>query len=510
MPYYLTFLKIIVIIKVFIFMGKSNTMSRKISLEEFIERSQKSHGSIYDYSLSIYENAKTPITIICPVHGKFTQNPFTHMIGRGCSRCSAKKLAQKRIDKIGKSFIKKLKSVHGDRYDLSLVQYTGAKQMITVICPTHGKFSIWACSFVNGSHCQKCSYEERGKNKADTFKIFVNKAQQVHNKLYEYPQQVYKNALTHVSIKCSKHGIFSQVPNSHLSGNGCPRCVHHVSRGEKEISDFIKNLDPNLKTSVRSIIPPKEIDMYSEKYQIGIEYCGLYWHSEGRGKNKKYHLEKMNICFDRGVNLITIFEDEWLYHTIKIQSQLNHLFNATPRYIPAGKCKIIEMSASECQSFISSNHIQSVGISSIRYGLKFQNEIVLIMTFVKSRSSKHYQWEMSRFCSKVNTSVVGGANKLFSYFVKIHNPASVVTYVDLRYGRGNCYKYLEFEYSHNSDPNYWYVAPGSTIRESRNKYQKHKLVKEGYDPDMTEWEIMQSRGYDRIWDCGNAIWIWRP
>lgn len=483
-------------------------MARKFTTKDFIEQSRTVHGEVFDYSKVTYTTARDPVVIICPVHGEFEQIAHTHMRGRGCAKCSAKKMAVKRSMKIASEYIDRVKKVHGELYDLSLVRYSSAKEPVVVICGRHGRFEIRADVFESGSICPKCSYEKRGQDKADSFEEFVDKGQRLHADLYRYPHQVYKNAFTHVDIECRTHGVFSQIPNSHLSGNGCPKCVHHVSSGEEEIANFVRNMAPDLQTSVRTIVPPKEIDMYSEQHQIGIEYCGLYWHTENRGKNKTYHIEKLDGCLKKGINLITIFEDEWIHNTDKVQSRLTQLFGATPQRIAARKCEIEIVSSSECSLFMNANHIQGADISSVRFGLRYHGELVSIMTFVKPRFSKTYQWEMSRFCSKNGISITGAAGKLFSNFLREHNPSSVVTYADLRYGRGYFYKHLGFKHSHDSNPNYWYVAPGSTIRESRMKYQKHKLIKEGFDPGKSEWQIMQERGYDRIWDCGNAVWVW--
>lgn len=55
-----------------------------------------------------------------------------------------------------------------------------------------------------------------------------------------------------------------------------------------------------------------------------------------------------------------------------------------------------------------------------------------------------------------------------------------------------------------------YYRKGYQLLESRIKYQKHKLLKllKAFSPSLTEWENMKNNGYDRIWDCGNDVWIW--
>ena len=119
-------------------------------------------------------------------------------------------------------------------------------------------------------------------------------------------------------------------------------------------------------------------------------------------------------------------------------------------------------------------------------------------------TSKEGCYELLRFCNKLNTTVVGGASKLFKHFLKEYKPKEVISYCDRRWSEGNLYEMLGFEFSHNSKPNYFYVINGK--RENRFKYRKDILVKEGFDPNKSEHEIMLERGIYRIYDCGCKVY----
>ena len=131
------------------------------------------------------------------------------------------------------------------------------------------------------------------------------------------------------------------------------------------------------------------------------------------------------------------------------------------------------------------------------------------MTFGKKRVAMgnkiniEGEYEMHRFCNKLNTNVIGGASKLLSYFIKTYKPKSILTFADRRYSNGNLYKQLCFNFIENTKPNYWYFKKNEMIRYYRFKFRKDILVKEGYDKNKTEKEIMIDRGYLRIYDCGN-------
>ena len=133
------------------------------------------------------------------------------------------------------------------------------------------------------------------------------------------------------------------------------------------------------------------------------------------------------------------------------------------------------------------------------------------MTFGSLRKSlgqnkKDGQYELLRFCNKLNFSIIGGASKLFKYFKNKYNPLLVISYADRCWSNGNLYKRLGFKMDGVTQPNYYYVING--IRKNRFNYRKDVLVKEGFDSKKTEFEIMSERGIDKIYDSGNIRFIY--
>ena len=131
------------------------------------------------------------------------------------------------------------------------------------------------------------------------------------------------------------------------------------------------------------------------------------------------------------------------------------------------------------------------------------------MTLGKSRYNKKYKWELIRFANKIGYTVIGGASRLFSKFIKDHNPESIISYSDERWNTGNVYKQLGFKFQSTSGPSYRYTKNYTNL-ESRVKYQKHKLKEllSDFDESKSEWQNMVENGYDRIWDCGNSVYTW--
>ena len=190
---------------------------KRLTTEQFIEKAKTIHGDIYDYSLVEYKNNHTKVKIICPEHGIFEQSPYTHSRGQGCSTCGGKKKLTT------EQFIEKAKTIHGDIYDYSLVEYKNNHTKVKIICPIHDIFEQIPTNHLKGKGCSKC----KGGIKL-TIKKFIEKAKVVHGDKYDYSLVEYKNAKTKVRIICPIHGVFEQIPSSHLNGNGCYKCRQSV------------------------------------------------------------------------------------------------------------------------------------------------------------------------------------------------------------------------------------------------------------------------------------------
>lgn len=285
----------------------------------------------------------------------------------------------------------------------------------------------------------------------------------------------------------------------------CPKCykVYGSSLAEKEISEWLKSLiviEENKKFDNKY-----ELDIFIPSKNIGIEYNGLYWHSEINGnKDKNYHLDKTKFFEKQGIQIIHIFEDEWIEKQEIVKSIILSKLGLVQNKIFARKCQIKEITSKESKLFLFDNHIQGEINSKVNLGLFYKEELVSLMSFGKPRFNKNYDWEMTRFCNKVDFNVIGSAGKLLSYFKKTYK-GTIISYADRRYSNGNLYTKLNFLKLNESLPNYYYV--NHSIRYSRIQFQKHKLKDklENFDPNLTEWQNMQLNGWDRIWDCGNLV-----
>lgn len=298
---------------------------------------------------------------------------------------------------------------------------------------------------------------------------------------------------------------------SHADSLGIPfRKFKNRSEFENQIVCLIKQWLPNVTVnqSDKSLIG-KELDIYLPDYKLAFECNGTYWHSELNGRGRAYHLEKTRQCNEKGVHLIHIWEHQWLLKKELMISRIRSLLNLNT-VLYARKCEIKQITNKEAATFLQKNHIQGSCSSSIQLGLFLNNNLLSVMTFGKSRFSKVAAYELLRFCNSIDHNVVGGASKLFKQFIKLYSPKSVISYSDKSFNRGTLYQKLGFEYSHTSPPSYHYTKNYSVI-ENRVKFQKHKLnsVLTKFDSTKSEWDNMQDNGYDRIWDCGNDVWLYK-
>ena len=272
----------------------------------------------------------------------------------------------------------------------------------------------------------------------------------------------------------------------------------------------------------RNLIKPLEVDFIDYNKKLAIEYNGLLWHSFGikpefidnfsELNEKKFHLlKKTEKVEDKGFQLFHIFENEWQEKKDIWLSVINNKLNLNEK-IYARKCIIKEISSKEAFSFFEKNHLQGGVYSKVNLGLFFNDNLVACMGFSKPRFNKNIEWELIRFSSKLNTSIIGGASKLLKYFERNFNPKSIISYANRRWSKGNLYENLGFKFLENTKPNYYYYKDKKLY--TRIKFQKHKLKKyfeEGslnyYNENETEMINMIKNDFRIIYDCGNKKYI---
>lgn len=363
-------------------------------------------------------------------------------------------------------------------------------------------------------HSDKIKHQLQ-KQHYQQFKDFIDKNESDHVKLLSSIDEMVDHIFRWKCLKCgnifeSQINPYFQLNSQHIHGR-CPKCypISNVkSVPEYDVKEYLSSVfNGKIITSSRSIIPPKEIDIYIPDKSIAIELDGLYWHADDIGNDKNYHLHKTEECEKIGIHLIHIFENEWKLKQNIVKSRLNNLLGIYSMTIFARKCQIKNVESQTSRQFQDNNHIQGKVNASVNIGLFYNDELISLMTFGKCRFNKKYEWELLRFCNKLGYHIPGAAGKLLKFFERNYHPKSLISYADRRWSQGKLYNALGFELDHISKPDYWYFK--NLILESRIRYQKHKLkeILDKFDDNKTEVENMIDNGYHRIFDCGNLVYV---
>lgn len=502
----------------------------KITESDFIESLNSFQGKeTYTVIAGSYINSKTKVKVTHNVcNNEFEIDPAKILSRKDtCPHCSNKGS--------GRWTTEKLKDFISSKYNNEFIlvgEYKNSKTNIIVshsICNHSSEVlpeMILRPSNSSGKfNCQYCN----GHNKNITMEYFVEEVSNIFGGEYTIlpDNTLYEGTHSKVKIRhnyridangkskpCNHEYITTR--NSLLKvGNKCPKCSGTMySTGEKEILAFIKDISSKkevIYNNYRDIDGISEIDIYIPSKHIAFEYNGLYWHSE-EFAGKKKHLDKLNKCADNGIRLITIFEDEWLHKREIVKSKISNILGIpSERKIYARKCEVREISYDIKNTFLEENHILGKDSSATKLGLFFKNELVSVMTFCNIRKSlgNNYSeglFELSRFASKLDTSVIGGFSKIFTYFIRNYEFTSIITYADLRWSEGNIYSVCNFEFSHVSDPSYWYIK--NHRRFHRYGFRKNVLSTRlnVFDDELTEYQNMYANGYKRIWDCGQLVY----
>lgn len=285
----------------------------------------------------------------------------------------------------------------------------------------------------------------------------------------------------------------------------CTKCYpidKNVSIKEKELFKFISSIYNG--TIIENYRDSYEIDIYLPELKLGFEFNGLYWHSDKYIENDK-HINKLKYFKEKDIRIIYIWEDDWNLRKNIIKSQIKNWLKICDNKIFARKCNIKEITDSKLvKDFLNENHVQGFIHSVKKIGLFHNNELISIMTFDKFEGRKKLndnEWNLSRFCNKININVAGSASKLLSYFIKTNECKRIVSYADQCWSDGNLYYKLGFNKVRETKISYKYII--NNKRENKQKFTKKKIkYKFNIHENLTEKEIMKKMNINRVYDCG--------
>lgn len=334
-----------------------------------------------------------------------------------------------------------------------------------------------------------------------------------------YPEDYTAGSHKKVWWKCDKdHEYLSPIGNRKLYG--CPECAQllRTSKGEKEVCEFVKSILPAgtvVLENDRTIIRPKELDIYIPEKKIAIEYNGLYWHSEemlkqrNGGSAKNYHYDKWKACNDAGIQLITVWEDEWRDKPEVVKSMLSHKLGLSNSEKVFGRnALVLDIDGDTAKDFCNKYHIQGFASGAKYFALVNKNDLSEIFAVSVWRKVKEELY-LDRYCT--SKTVVGGMGKLLKAgetWGKAMGCSQIVTFADHQVSNGGLYHSLGFRVDKILKPDYRYIHEG--LRKHKfgfrlKRFRNDPALKyvEGY----TEKQLAELNDLPRLWDFGKTRFV---
>mgnify|MGYP002377369954 CR=1 FL=1 len=258
-------------------------------------------------------------------------------------------------------------------------------------------------------------------------------------------------------------------------------------KAEKELFDIVSKYDKNVITQDRTVIYPQELDIVSKENKLVIEYNGLYWHSENKGgKDKNYHLNKTIAAEQAGYRCIQILENEWLHKKHVVITKIEQLLEK--HKISGMECEVIIPTELETIKFYNENCFDGYQSANVNIGLKYNNNIVAIMSFNSIYDNKY---DILNYEFTPNVDIETAVEKILYHFVQFNSPSSITVTCDRRWNNGYHFIKCGFELDHISEPKHYYV-------DLKEKSTSRRLYKELLNDD---------KQCDKIWDCGKLHFI---
>lgn len=445
--------------------------------------------------LTPFVSSSVKVEVCCP-QGHVSSIFVSNFIAKGnrCFECRGSK-------KYTLDYIKRKCEEEG--YKVLSDEYKGVKEKLKLLCPEGHEYSVsWDKFNGRGHRCSTCS-GKAGLSLEEAKKSFLDKG-------YTLLDGEYKTALDTYSFICSNGHKHRMSLTNLRAGQSCGMCFREFEMGgsskpEIYLAEVIsQKFDTRIND--RELISPYELDVYVPEKKTAIEYCGLYWHSDSF-KDRDYHYKKRKACEEKGVRLITIFEDEFLQRPEVVLSRIWNSLGVVEKRVYARNTRITQISNKEARVFLENYHLQGAGLFSTAYGLVYKGDLVSVITggkVTRKHAASERSFELKRLASVPGTVVVGGASKLFSRLVE-HTSCRgynrIISYCDLRW---------------SSYPNTIYDILGFVkVRESKytphyfkgqKRYRNYTLRKtpEERNSGKTEMQLRREQGYRVIWDCGHA------
>lgn len=377
--------------------------------------------------------------------------------------------------------------------------------------------------FYTRKTCSKeCGFKLAGRNESvDTLpkncvvcgKEFLRKCPT--EKIVEFNQR--KTCSAECSLIIGMHSTEAREKSkeTHLEKYGVPsyvmtkECRNSYNTISKPNKEFAKKLE-ELGIEYEMEFP---LERYSYDLRVGdtlVEINPFAFHNVtfspfGNIPDKDYHKNKTLTAIENGFRCVHVWDWDDTDKIIQLFTSRETLY--------ARNLEIKDVEQKECREFLQKYHLQNDTRSQpIRLGL-YDKDLIMVMTFGTPRYNKNFEYEMLRLCTKTGYKVVGGANRLFKYFLNNYQPKSVLSYCDMSKFTGEVYLNLGFTLlKENAPSKHWYHPNGSHFTDGQLRKQGFdRLVGKEYNisygKGTSNEELMRSYGYTEVFDTGQNTYV---
>lgn len=276
----------------------------------------------------------------------------------------------------------------------------------------------------------------------------------------------------------------------------------NFTQPERAISNILNKYNIEHEIHNRSIIAPKELDIWIPSHNIGIEVNGLYWHSTQVPKVDRRHVDKFNHCMNVGIKLIQFTDADVVNKPELIESMILSKLGLLPNRIMARKCGITEIGIKQANQFYAKWHYQGQTTNAAKsLALIYENEVVALLSY----TTKGNITRIERYACKPFTNVVGGYSKL----EKRVPGDTLVTFSLGLISDGSVYRKNGYETEGYATKPEFYITDGFELM-NRQRFMKHKmpaLFGAGFDTNKTEWENVIDNGLMLFFGAGITKWV---